>query len=94
MSNQLEISFSVLTPQNNRESETILIENEKRLSRQCRVLYEALLRGERLTTTDGILKYGIGDLRRRIKDLRDSGIEVKDKLIANRFKEYYLASVQ
>lgn len=94
MTTQLEISFSVLTPQNNRESETILIENEKRLSRQCRVLYEALLRGERLTTTDGILKYGIGDLRARVRDLRKNGIDVKGDLIENRFKQYYLASVQ
>ena len=90
MTTQIEIVFTVLTPQNNSESESILVANEKHLSKQCKVLFEALKRGEKLTTTDGLLKYGIGDLRRRIKDLRDSGIQVRDRLIENRFKEYFL----
>lgn len=90
MKDQLEIEFSVLVPQNNKFSEELLLANEKHLSKQCQTLYEAFLRGERLTTADGLLKYRIGDLRRRVKDLRDSGINVKDNLLSNRFKEYYL----
>ncbi len=88
--NQIEFNFSVLVPQNNKTSEDILVANEKHLSKQCKILFEALKRGERLTTTDGLLKYGIGDLRRRIKDLRDNGIQVRDRLIENRYKEYFL----
>lgn len=90
MLTQKKFDFNVLTPQNNRESENILLANEKHLSNQCRILYEALRRGERLTTGEALLKYRIGDLRRRIKDLRDGGIQVRDRLLENRFKEYFL----
>lgn len=90
MTTQIEISFNVLVPQNNSESENILLSNEKHLSRQCHVVYEALLRGERLTTGIMYNKYHIGDGRARIRDLRKAGIQVKDKLIENRFKEYFI----
>lgn len=87
---QTEIQFTVLTPQNNKSSEEILISNEKHLSRQCKILYEALERGERLTTVGALINYRIGDLRARIRDLRNTGIPVKDKLLEGRFKEYFL----
>lgn len=90
MKEQIEIDFNVLVPQNNRESESILLANEKHLSNQCRILFDALKRGEKLTTGGALIQYRIGDLRRRVKDLRDAGIQVKDKLLENRFKEYYL----
>lgn len=88
--NQLEFDFNVLVPQNNRQSEAILFDNEKIFKGQCKTLYDALKRGERLTTGGALINYRIGDLRRRIKDLRDAGVEVKDKLIEGRFKEYFL----
>lgn len=84
---QLEIKFS---PQNNRESQQILDNNIQRFSKQCETVYEALKKGEILTVRDMILKYGIGDPRRRIADLRDAGIEVKDELIEGRFKKYFI----
>lgn len=65
--------------------------NKKEFSKQCKIVYDALLRGERLTTTEALLKYQIGDLRRRIKDLKDIwNIPVQDVYVQGKFKEYYL----
>lgn len=68
--------------------------NKKHFSRQCTVVLNALKRGERLTTVSALMKYKIGDLRRRIKDLRDyHNIDVKSSFVpGTRFKEYYLNS--
>lgn len=87
---QSEFDFNVLINQNNQESENILLANEKHLAGQCKTLFEALKRGERLTTADGLLKYHIGDLRSTVRHLRNAGIEVKDRLLNGRFKEYFL----
>ncbi len=68
----LEIDFTELNHvENNIDSQKHFEENKERFSNQCKIVYEALLRGERLTTTKALLNYGIGDLRRRIKDLKD-----------------------
>jgi hypothetical protein len=66
--------------------------NIEHFSNQCQVVYKALASGERLTTGKALLKYGIGDLRRRVKDLKDIyDIDVKADFIEDsRFKEYYL----
>ena len=54
-------------------------------------MLDALKRGERLTTTTALLKYGIGDLRRRIKDLIDiHKIDVKSELQQGRFKVWFI----
>jgi hypothetical protein len=45
------------------------------------LVYEALLRGERLTTTTALIKYHIGDLRRRIKDLKDIWNAIQDQYV-------------
>lgn len=57
--------------ENNSESAAHLAVNKERFSLQCLKVLEAFLKGERLTTLKAITKYGIGDLRRRIKDLKD-----------------------
>lgn len=67
--------------------------NKEKFSRQCKIVYELLLGGERLTTRKALLDYNIGDLRRRIKDLKDIwNVPVKDRYVEGRFKEYYLTS--
>lgn len=77
--------------ENNIQSQAILNANKEHFSKQCEIVLLALRRGERLTTTSALMKYSVGDLRRRIKDLIDyHGIEVKTKLIEGRFKEYFL----
>ncbi len=89
---QHEIDFSELHHQeNNPGSQKHFEENKERFSNQCRIVYEALLRGERLTTVSAILKYQIGDLRRRIKDLKDIwNVPVKDVYIDGKYKEYFI----
>lgn len=86
----IQLSIELHEKENNRENQSILEANKERFTGQCKVVYQALIRGERLTTTSALLKYGIGDLRRRIKDLIESGVPVKKNLIEGRFKEYYL----
>lgn len=79
-------------PENNLESQAHYEENEKEFTKQCKIVHDALLRGEKLTTHDALLKYHIGDLRRRVKDLKDIyGIPVLSRYVTGtRFKEYFL----
>lgn len=89
---QHQIDFSILEHvENNSESQKHFDENKEHFSNQCRIVYEALLRGERLTTTKALIKYGIGDLRRRIKDLKDIwSVPVQDEYVKGNYKEYFL----
>lgn len=77
--------------ENNIESQEHFDKNKKEFSNQCRIVYEALKNGERLTTTSALLRYGIGDLRRRIKDLKDIwNIPVQSEYVKGKFKEYFI----
>lgn len=77
--------------ENTAENQEQFDKNKKRLSKQCQIVYDALLRGEKLTTSVALIQYGIGDLRRRIKDLKDIwNIPVEDQYLEGRFKEYFL----
>lgn len=88
----LELDFSQLNHIENKTSNQEHFErNKDKFSNQCKLVYEALLRGEKLTTTQALLNYGIGDLRRRCKDLRDMwNVPVKSEYVNGRYKEYYL----
>lgn len=88
----LELDFSQLHHIENKISNQEHFERNKDLfSNQCRIVYQALLRGEKLTTTKALLEYGIGDLRRRCKDLRDMwNVPVQSEFIEGRYKEYFL----
>lgn len=98
--NQIPIDFSVNEnidfkklhhQENNIESQRHFEANIDKFSKQCRIVYEALKRGEKLTTTQALLDYKIGDLRRRIKDLKDIwNVPVLDRYVDGKFKEYYL----
>ena len=77
--------------ENNPGSQAHFEANKDRFSKQCKILYEALLNGEKLTTTKALLVYGIGDLRRRVKDLKDIwNVPIKSHYVEKKFKEYYL----
>lgn len=67
-------------------------QNKRHFSTQCSVVLQALQRGERLTTVTALVNYKIGDLRRRIKDLKDyHRIDIQSSFLpGTRFKEYYL----
>lgn len=90
--NQQTLDFSTLSHhENNIGSQEHFEANKSKFSRQCKIVYAALLRGEKLTTTKALLDYGIGDLRRRIKDLKNIWeVPVQDKYVQGKFKEYFL----
>lgn len=90
--NKPKIDFSQLQHIENKISNQEHFEaNKDKFSNQCKIVYEALLRGERLTTTKALIDYQIGDLRRRIKDLKDIwNVPVQDKYVNGKFKEYFL----
>ena len=90
----LEIDFTELNHvENNIDSQKHFEENKDRFSNQCKIVYEALLRGEKLTTTKALIEYGIGDLRRRIKDLKDQwNVPIESEYVKGKFKEYYLTT--
>lgn len=92
--NQQQIDFdNLFHVENNRESQKHFEHNKDKFSKQCKIVYEALLRGEKLTTTTALIQYGIGDLRRRVKDLKDIwGVPVESQFVDKKFKEYYLKS--
>ncbi len=95
MITQPEVDFTIHERENNLESEAILKYNHHTFSKQCRTVFEALMRGERLTTTGALIKYSIGHLPRRIKDLIDyAKVPVKSELLKTKFKEYYLTEDQ
>lgn len=88
--NQLTLDFTA-RKENNAFSQKILENNKTKINNQCKIVLDALQRGEKLTTTSALLKYGVGDLRRRIKDLKDNlHIPVRDEILENRFKVWYL----
>lgn len=92
--NQIAIDFTQLHHTENRiRNQEHFERNKERFSNQCKIVYEALLRGERLTTTQALLKYRIGDLRRRIKDLKDIwNVPIEDEYVEGKFKEYFLTN--
>lgn len=87
---QVEINYCS-RQENNSESQTILEENKDRINKQCRLVLDLLQVGYRLTVRDALLFWGIGDLRRRVKDLRDfHGIDIKTETQKGGFKQYFL----
>lgn len=86
---QLSINFCNRV-ENNRESNAILQANRDSINKSCLKVLELLESGVRLTVYDAMVKYGISSLPRRVADLKEKGIMVKDRLIDKRYKEYYL----
>lgn len=90
---QLHIDFTARV-ENNQESNRNLQLHSDKFNRQCRKVYDLLMEGVRLTNAEALIKYGIGDVRRRVKDLRDfAGIEIQDRWIegnGRKFKEYFI----
>lgn len=92
MQTRIDFTKPITHRENNSLSQALFEANEQTFRGQCKTIMEAFIRGEKLTTTKALLKYGIGDLRRRIKDLKDSygvvGLEFE--LVDGRFKEWSL----
>ena len=74
---QTVIDFTVHTRENNKFSEQILFDQYEKLSNQCKIVYDLLKAGYRLTVKSAMVDHGIGDLRARVRDLRrHNSIEV------------------
>lgn len=67
---QIPLDFTI-TARNNRESQQILEDQAVRLNNNANILYNAFLRGERLSGIEIIKRYGMIEYRRRIKDIKD-----------------------
>jgi hypothetical protein len=93
MQKSIDFDKPVFRPQNNPESQHSTFKYGKKLNKQCLIVLEALQRGEHLTTASALIKYGIGDLRRRIKDLKDiykvEKIESK-RIPHDNYHEYFI----
>ena len=48
------------------------------MSRQNEIVLSRLKRGEKLTSLDAVVKYGIQDLPKRISELRAMGYKISD----------------
>lgn len=77
--------------ENNRESKMILEANRERLENQCAKVLRLFREGKRLTVLDAMVNHGIGDLRRRVKDLKESGFTIQSKMIGHGYKEYWIS---
>ena len=94
---QAEIDFTqpIIHRENNLTSQRNFEANEPRFRGQCKTIMDAFKRGERLTTLSAMVNYKIGDLRRRIKDLKDN-YNVKgimDETKKGGFKEWHLKNI-
>lgn len=96
---QLTMNFNLIVDfnqplvhhENNVESQKLFDENKDKFNTQCRIVYDALMRGERLTTAKALLDYKVGDLRRRVKDLKDQwNVPIQSELIEGNYKEYFI----
>jgi aminoglycoside N3'-acetyltransferase len=84
---QLPIDFN--TPQNTAENQMQYDAIKHRFGAQCQRLYEWLRSGKSITVKEAMNELNIGDPRARIRDLREV-MEIKDRLIEGRVKEYFI----
>ena len=77
--------------ENTEENQNYLDENKVKLSKQCAKVWRLLCQGKRLTVREAIITHNIGDLRRRIKDLKDQGYGIESKRLDGGSKEYFKA---
>lgn len=92
MMQQLEIDWTnvVHTKENNKYSQEILESRYEDFSDQCKTIYDLFKSGKKLTVKEAMNKHDIGDLRARVRDLRNAGVDVKDNMIGKGFKEYFM----
>lgn len=83
--------------ENNIQSQEILEKNKHHFSKQCEIVFTLLMNGVRLTTSKALIGirvndkiHKIGDLRRRIKDLKDAGVNISEILNKDRYKVWFM----
>lgn len=91
MLQQLTIDWNQVTHtrENNSHSEQILFDQYERLNGNNKLIYDALKR-ERLTGKDMMRKFDLCEYRRRIKDLRDAGVVIKEKTLKGGAKQWWI----
>ena len=91
MTIQTEIDWNQVTHtrENNSHSESILFDQYERLNHNCRIIYDALKRGERLTGRD-IVNMGMLEYRKRIDDLRKAGVVIQEKTLKGGSKQWWI----
>lgn len=75
---QTELDFTTHTIENNPDSESFLNDNKVKLSKECEKVYELLKQGRQLSVKECVLENITQSLPRRILDLKENGIEVRD----------------
>lgn len=88
---QTHINFEVHKVESPSESQKYLEAGRKKFSKQCQILFDAMWRGERLTSLSCVQKYQILDARRRFCDLEENGVHISEKSIGNRYKERFFS---
>lgn len=81
--NERNDGFVIHKKESSPESEKILEANRKRLSRNCRFIFERMMNGEELTSYN----CGLVDFRRRICDLKSNGVLLSNKIYTKEDKE-------
>lgn len=79
---------------NNPESQKQLNKNRPELKTQCQRIFDLLMQGKQLTVWSMYTIYKIGDPRRRMKDLKDSGVEVSETKTQKGTKTWYMTPEQ
>lgn len=89
---QLTLDFEniVHTRENNSHSEQILFDQYERLSNNCKKVYNALKSGGKWTGRKMIFELNILEYRKRIDELRKAGLEIKENVLKNGAKEWWL----
>ena len=89
---QIKINFDeiVHSKENNRYSQGVLENEYTRLNKNCKILYDALKRGEKLTGMLVVQRYNMLEYRRRFKDLKDAGIDIKENTLKGGIKVWYI----
>lgn len=85
------INFSKIPHfENNKESQDFYNLNEIHFNKQCTQVLIHLLNGKTITCDEAKDLFGIRHLPRRICTIRQANINVLDRRLKNRCKEYYL----
>lgn len=87
---QLTISFDpVHRRENNRASQTILDEKRGDLNESCWKVFKELMLGKFLNAGQALLDGLSGHLPRRIGDLREAGILIRDRWVEQNGKKHH-----
>lgn len=87
---QISFNFDPHPWENNSESQTNLETNKDKFSKKCRIVFNLLMDGEKLTVL-GCANLGISSLPRRILDLKQNEVKISDYW-ENGVKVYFLTA--